>query len=157
MEGAANRNLLLRCIYVPQPAPPWMCSKCMEVRKLSCTSNSSPSAATLNKRDRHQLAERAPLLQREQEVHTSAQGLSHIVEYVSPTFVYIFLKEPPSPPPRRHEQELLLFGQRQRGGCASLRRADAAQVCSNLGFVAVDGPFECSPTTAGRQIVSERW
>ena len=158
MEGAANRNLLLRCIYVPQPAPPWMCSKCMEVSKLSCTSNSSPSAATLNKRDRHQLAERAPLLQREQEVHTSAQGLSHIVKYVSPTFVYIFLKgPPPPPPPRRHEQELLLFGQRQRGGCASLRRADAAQVCSNLGFVVADGPFECSPANAARQIVSERW
>ena len=41
----------------------------MEVSKLSCTSISSPSAATLDKRDRHQLAERAPLLQREQEVH----------------------------------------------------------------------------------------
>ena len=27
------------------------------------------------------------------------------------------------------EQELLLFEQRQRGGCALLRRADAAQVC----------------------------
>jgi hypothetical protein len=32
----------------------------MEVSKLSSASNSSPSAATLNKRDRHQLAERAP-------------------------------------------------------------------------------------------------
>jgi hypothetical protein len=61
----------------------------MEVRKLSCTSNSSLSAATLNKRDQHQLAERAPLLQREQEVHTSAQGLSHIAKYESATFVYI--------------------------------------------------------------------
>ncbi len=127
----------------------------MEVSKLFSTSNSSPSAATLNKRDRHQLAEQAPLLQREQEVHTSAQGLSHIVKYVSPTFVYIFLKD--NPPPQRHEQELRLFGQRQRGRCASLRRADAAQVCSNLGFVAGDGVFECSAATAARQIVSERW
>jgi hypothetical protein len=38
-----------------------------------------------------------------------------------------------------------------------LRRADAAQVCSNVGFVEVDGAFECSPTIAARQIVSERW
>ena len=45
----------------------------------------------------------------------------------------------------------------QRGGCASLRRADAAQVCSNVGFVAVDGALECSAATAARQIVSERW
>jgi hypothetical protein len=58
---------------------------------------------------------------------------------------------------RQHEQELLLSGQRQLMGCASLRRADAAQVCNNLGFVAVDGPFECSFAEAARQIVSERW
>ena len=58
---------------------------------------------------------------------------------------------------RRHEQELLLLGQRQRGGGASLRRADAAQVCSNVGFVAVDGPFECRFAPAARQKVSERW
>ena len=116
MEGAANRNLLLRCIYVPQPAPPWMCSKCMEVSKLSCTSNSSPSAATLNKRDRHQLAERAPLLQREQEVHTSAQGLSHIVKYVSPTFVYIFLKEPPPPSPGGTNKNCFYLGSGSAGG-----------------------------------------
>ena len=115
MEGAANRNLLLRCIYVPQPAPPWMCSKCMEVSKLSCTSNSSPSAATLNKRDRHQLAERAPLLQREQEVHASAQGLSHIVKYVPPTFVYIFLKEPP-PPPGGTNKSCFYLGSGSAGG-----------------------------------------
>jgi hypothetical protein len=115
----------------------------MEVSKLFSTSNSSPSAATLKKRDQHQLAERAPLLEREQEVRTSAQGLSRIVKYVSPTFVYIFLKD-------RHEQELRLFGQRQRGGCASLRRADAAQVCNNLGLVEVHGAFECSVTIAAR-------
>ncbi len=56
-----------------------------------------------------------------------------------------------------HEQELLLFGQRQRRGGASFRRADTAQVCSNVGFVEVDGPCECSAATAARQIVSERW
>ena len=69
---------------------------------------------------------------------------------------FIFLEGAP-PPPGRHEQELLLFGQRQRGGCASLRRADAAQVCNDLGFVTVDGEFECSVAIAARQIVSERW
>ena len=46
-------------------------------------------------------------------------------------------------------------GKAARGG-PSFRRADAAQVCSNVGFVAVDGPSECSPTNAARQIVSER-
>ncbi len=49
------------------------------------------------------------------------------------------------------------FKQRQRGGGASLRRADAAQVCNNVGVVAVDGEFECSFAQAARQIVSERW
>ncbi len=49
-------------------------------------------------------------------------------------------------------------GQRGGGvGGASLRRADAAQVCSNVGFVAVDGYFECSVATAAKQSVSERW
>jgi hypothetical protein len=43
-----------------------------------------------------------------------------------------------------------------RGG-ASFGRADAAQVCSNIGVVAVVGAFECSVATAARQIVSERW
>ena len=42
-------------------------------------------------------------------------------------------------------------------GSASFRSADAAQVCSNVGLLAVDGAFECSFTTAARQIVSERW
>ena len=50
-----------------------------------------------------------------------------------------------------------LFGQRQRGGVASFRSADAAQVCSNVGFVAVDGKVERSAAIAARQIVSERW
>ena len=35
-----------------------------------------------------------------------------------------------------------------------MRRADAAQVCSHVGFVAVDGEFECSFAIAARQIVS---
>ena len=41
-----------------------------------------------------------------------------------------------------------------------MRRADAAQVCNNIGFegvVTVDGPFECSVAVAARHIVSERW
>ena len=33
-------------------------------------------------------------------------------------------------------------------------RADAAQVCSDVGFEPVDGPFECSAATDARQIVS---
>ncbi len=38
------------------------------------------------------------------------------------------------------------------------RRADAAQVCNNVGvFVAVDGHLECSLAKAARQTVSERW
>jgi hypothetical protein len=37
------------------------------------------------------------------------------------------------------------------------RRAHAAQVCSNVGFAAVDSNFECSVAKAARQIVSERW
>ncbi len=41
-------------------------------------------------------------------------------------------------------------------GSASLRRADTAQVCNHVGFVRVDGKFECS-APAARQIVSERW
>ena len=36
------------------------------------------------------------------------------------------------------------------------RGADAAQVCSDVGFVAVAGPFECRFANAVRQIVSER-
>ena len=43
-----------------------------------------------------------------------------------------------------------------RGG-ASFRSADAAQVCSNFGFVAVDSQFECSVAIAARHIVSEGW
>ena len=60
---------------------------------------------------------------------------------------------------RRHEEELHLFTGKGRGrrGSASLRRADAAQVCNDVGFVEVDGQCECSPAPAARQIVSERW
>ena len=41
-----------------------------------------------------------------------------------------------------------------------MRRADAAQVCSNAGFVVIDGGVECSDAiafSAARQAVSERW
>ncbi len=38
---------------------------------------------------------------------------------------------------------------------ASFRGADAAEVCSNVGFVADDGAFECSAARAAKQIVSE--
>ncbi len=44
----------------------------------------------------------------------------------------------------------------QRGGGASFGRADAAQVCNDVGIFLVDRVFECS-ATATRQIVSERW
>ncbi len=43
-----------------------------------------------------------------------------------------------------------------RGG-ASFGCADVAQVCNDVGFVLVDGAFECSVAIAERQIVSERW
>ncbi len=35
-------------------------------------------------------------------------------------------------------------------GSASFRRADAAQVGNNIGFVVVDGAFECSVAIAAR-------
>ncbi len=46
---------------------------------------------------------------------------------------------------------------RSRRESASLRRADAAQVCNNVESVEVDGVFECSFAMPARQIVSERW
>ena len=59
---------------------------------------------------------------------------------------------------RRYEKSSIYYiGQRQRGGSASFRRADAAQVCNHVGFVAVDGEFECSSAKSVMQIVSERW
>jgi hypothetical protein len=47
--------------------------------------------------------------------------------------------------------------ERAAQGGASLRRADAAQVCSDATFFVVDCNFECTVATAARQIVSERW
>jgi hypothetical protein len=40
---------------------------------------------------------------------------------------------------------------------ASFRRADAAQVGNDAGFVTAVGVIECSSATAARRIVSERW
>ena len=54
-------------------------------------------------------------------------------------------------------KQLFFYWAAAARGSSSLRRADAAQVCSNLGFVVVDGDFECSSARAARQIVSERW
>jgi hypothetical protein len=56
----------------------------------------------------------------------------------------------------RHEQETVFIWAAAARGGASFRSADAAQVCSNVGFVVVDGVFECSVAAAARQIVSER-
>jgi hypothetical protein len=45
---------------------------------------------------------------------------------------------------------------RSRRGSESFRRADAAEVCSNVvGKLLGDG--ECSAAPAARRIVSERW
>ena len=35
--------------------------------------------------------------------------------------------------------------------------ADAAQICSHVGFLMVSGAIECRPTNAARQIMSEKW
>ena len=59
---------------------------------------------------------------------------------------------------RRHEQEeFFIWAAAAARGGASFRSADAAQVCSNVGFILVDGVLECSVATAARKIVSERW
>ena len=55
------------------------------------------------------------------------------------------------------QEEWGAAGGGQRGGGASLRSADTAQVCSDIDFVVLDGAFECRVATAARQIVSERW
>jgi hypothetical protein len=55
---------------------------------------------------------------------------------------------------RREEEAHRVYG--WRGGAASLRRADTAKVCSNVGLVAVDGVFECSVAVAATQGVSGR-
>ena len=59
-------------------------------------------------------------------------------------------------------KQLFFYWAAAARGSSSLRRADAAQVCSDVGLVAFDGEFECSfasksAATAARQIVSERW
>ena len=41
-----------------------------------------------------------------------------------------------------------VFFTMEAGGGASLRRADAAQVCNNVGSVVLDGAFECSKAIA---------
>jgi hypothetical protein len=52
---------------------------------------------------------------------------------------------------------IFYFIRREKAG-GRIRRADAAQeVLGHVGFVAVDGAFECSVTIAARRIVSERW
>ena len=48
-------------------------------------------------------------------------------------------------------------GEGGSAGGSSFGRADAAQVCSNFGFVEGDRAFECSFAKPARQIVSERW
>jgi hypothetical protein len=58
---------------------------------------------------------------------------------------------------RRGEEQLCLhlLGRSRWGG--AFRRADAAQVRSNVMIVDFDGAFECSSAMAARQIVSETW
>ena len=46
--------------------------------------------------------------------------------------------------------------QRERRRRASFPRANAAQICSNVGLVEVDGQFECSSAVAKTQRVSGR-
>jgi hypothetical protein len=55
---------------------------------------------------------------------------------------------------RREEEAQRVYG--WRGGAASFRRADTAKVCSNVGFLVVDGEFECSSAVAATQGVSGR-
>jgi hypothetical protein len=48
------------------------------------------------------------------------------------------------------------WGSGSAGGSDSFWSANTAQVFSNVGFVEVDGAFECSVASASRQIVRER-
>jgi hypothetical protein len=79
---------------------------------------------------------------------------------------------PPDAPPATHHSlrlrcsrrsplqpcDPVFIGSGSAGGARhSGRSADAAQVCSNVGLVVVDGAFECSFAIAARQIVSGRW
>ena len=68
------------------------------------------------------------------------------LRYSSPTFGCISFSSGDT-----NTNVFYLGGSRRRS--ASLRRADAAQVCSHVGF----GELKCSFTTSARQIVSERW
>ena len=80
----------------------------------------------------------------------SLHAFSAMVQVLPPAAV--FAKQQ-----RRHEQEEFFIRAAAARGGASFRSADAAQVCNDVGFVAVDGHFECSCVPAARQIVSERW
>ena len=77
-------------------------------------------------------------------------SLSVRLRYSSPTFGCISFSSGDT-----NTNVFYLGGSRRRS--ASLRRADAAQVCSHVGFVAVDGALKRSFTITARQIVSERW
>ena len=84
-------------------------------------------------------------------------GTTVIVKYSTSTFFYVFLKEPPPlTTAATRTRSPFIWAAAARGG-ASFRSADAAQVCSDVGFVVVDGESECSVAIAARQIVSERW
>ena len=74
------------------------------------------------------------------------------------SFFYIDVTpHPPLTAAATRTRSVFIWAAAARGG-ASFRSADAAQVCSNVGFVEVDGEFECSSAAeAARQIVSERW
>ena len=80
------------------------------------------------------------------------RGLSSIYRKLS----VIFPCRPPLTAAATRTRSLFIWAAAARGG-ASFRSADAAQVCSNVGFVLVEGAFECSFALAARQIVSERW
>ena len=76
--------------------------------------------------------------------------LSVRLRYSSPTFGCISFSSGDT-----NKNVFYLGGSRWRS--ASLRRADAAQVCSHVGFLEEDGPLKCYSATTARQIVSERW
>ena len=70
--------------------------------------------------------------------------------------LYLLTQAPPKTAAATRTRSVFIWAAAARGG-ASFRSADAAQVCSNDGFVLADGAFECSVAKAARQIVSERW
>jgi hypothetical protein len=79
------------------------------------------------------------------------------VKYSSPTFIILSCRSPPPQTAAATRKRTAFIWAAAARGSASLRRADAAQVCNNVGFVVADGLFECSFEIAARQIVSERW